>query len=170
MSRINFLSINLLAVFLLTFSGCGGGDFAEVSGTITSDGKPVPKLRVTFSPVPIGENNAVGPFSIGVTDAEGKFSLKTRYGDPGAFVGQHTTAYQYTDIGEDAMGDIRDQMDDAREDQDQEEFEKAKQKMAKMMEKLKGRPVLMRSYSTTVTVPKGGTTDLNIELTDMGGK
>ena len=167
MRNINFVSFNLLAVFLLAFSGCGSSDIAPVSGTVTSDGKPVEKLRVTFSPSAIGKNNAVGPFSIGVTDENGRFTLQTRYGDPGAFVGQHTTSYQYTDIGEDAMDEIRDQMDDAREDGDKEQFQQFQKELAKMKGKLKGRPILESRYTGTVIVPPGGTSDLKIELSEM---
>lgn len=168
MRNIKFLS--LVAVFLFAFSGCGGGDFVPVSGTVTSGGKPVPKLRVVLSPSPVGKNHAVGPFSLGVTDDDGRFTLKTRRGDPGAMVGQHTTSYQYTDIGEDAMGELRDQLADAKEEGDQEGFEKAKKNIAKMKAKLKGRPVLMQRYTAKISVPEGGTDDLKIELDDMGGE
>jgi len=170
MRSINFVLISLLSVSLLTFSGCGSGNFAPVSGTVTSDGKPVAKLRVIFSPMPIGGDHAVAPFSMGVTDDEGKFTLKTRHGDTGAFVGAHTTSFEYTDIGEDAMGELRDQMADAKEEQDSEAFQKAKQKMSKMIEKLKGRPVLMNRYTASISIPSGGTDSLNIELTEMGGE
>ena len=115
MRSINSISINLLALFLLVLTGCGDSDYAAVSGTVTSDGEPVPKLRVILSPDPIGDNNAVGPFSLGVTDANGQFSLQTRYGAAGAFIGQHTASFQYTDIGEDAMGELRDMMEEAKE-------------------------------------------------------
>jgi len=170
MRNINLISINFLAVFLLAFSGCGSGDFAPVSGTVTSDGKPVAKLRVVLSPMPIGKDHAVGPFSLGVTDENGKFSLKTRYGDNGAFVGVHTASFEYTDIGEDAMGELRDQMIDAKEDGDQEAFQKAQENIKKVMEKLKGRPVLSQRYKGQLTVPEGGTDDLKIELTEMKGQ
>jgi len=154
----------------VAFSGCGSGDFAPVSGKVTFNGEPVAKLRVILSPEPIGENNAVGPFSLGVTDDDGKFTLKTRYGDAGAFVGSHTTSYQYTDIGEDAMGELRDQLEDAKEDQDREGYDKIQQEIAKMQKKLNGRPVLFQRYTARITVPEGGTDELNIELSEMGGE
>ena len=171
----NFFSTGSLAFFLsavclLAFSGCGGGDFAPVSGTVTNDGKPVPKLRVVFSPSPVGNNHAVGPFSMGVTDDQGKFTLETRHGDTGAVVGAHTLSCQYTDIGEDAMGELRDQLEDAKDDGDREEFEKAKKNIEKMQAKLKGRPVLSQRYTATLSVPEGGTDDLKIELSKMGGQ
>lgn len=170
MRNFNLTSICLLAVLLSAFSGCGNGDFAPVSGTVTSDGKPVAKLRVVLSPMPIGDDHAVGPFSLGVTDDNGKFTLKTRYGDTGAFVGQHTASFEYTDIGEDAMGELRDQLADAKEEGDQEAFQKAQQNIQKMTEKLKGRPVLFQRYKGQLTVPEGGTDDLKIELSEMKGQ
>jgi hypothetical protein len=170
MRSINVISLSFLAVFLMAFSGCGSSEFAPVSGTVTSDGKPVGKLRVVFSPIPIDDDPAVAPFSIGITDADGKFTLETRYGDPGAFVGKHTTSYQYTDIGEDAMTDMRDQMDDAKDNGDKEAFKEAQQKIAKMKAKLKGRPILMDRYNAVITVPEGGTDDFKLELTEMEGQ
>lgn len=170
MHSIKFLSISLVAVCLFAFSGCSGGDFVPVSGTVTSGGKPVPKLRVVFSPSPVGNDHAVGPFSLGVTDDEGKFTLKTRHGDLGAMAGQHTTSYQYTDIGEDAMGELRDQLADAKEEGDQEGFEKARKNIVKMQAKLKGRPVLMQRYTGKISIPEGGTDDLKVELDEMGGQ
>lgn len=170
MSKINNTLPGLLAVAVLAFSGCGGGDFAPVSGTVTNNGKPVAKLRVVLSPSPVGDNHAVGPFSMGVTDDEGRFTLETRYGDTGAFIGQHTASFEYTDIGEDAMGELRDQLQEAKEEGDKEMFEKAKKNIAKMMDKLKGRPVLMQRYTDSITIPEGGTDNLKIELTEMTGE
>jgi len=68
MRNLSLFAVALSAACLIAITGCGGGDFAPVSGTVTYDGKPVPKLKVIFSPEPIGDNNTVGPYSKGVTD------------------------------------------------------------------------------------------------------
>jgi hypothetical protein len=165
------IPITLFAACVLPFSGCNSNDYtlAPVTGTATYNGKPIPKLSVVFSPQPIGENHAVGPFSTGVTDAEGKFTLKTRHGKDGALVGKHTVAFEYTDIGETAMGDLRDELADAKDEQSKEDFEEVKKKIANMKAKLKGRPVLDRLYKGTIDIPAGGSENLKLELTEMGG-
>lgn len=164
-----FIPITLFAACLLLFSGCNseGNSLAPVSGTVTFDGEPVPKLSVVFSPEPVGENNSVGPYSEGVTDAAGNFTLTSRYGDPGAVVGKHTVAFEYTDIGETAMADLRDDLADARDEGSTEDLEEVKKKIAELTAKLKGRPVLERSYPVTIDIPAGGTDNLKLELSEM---
>ncbi len=74
---------------LLFASGCGGVKAVPVSGTVTVDGKPLKDVAVNFTP--IAAEGAEGPGSSGVTDAEGRYSLKT-IGDRrvrGAVVGKH---------------------------------------------------------------------------------
>lgn len=125
------IPLALFAACLLPLAGCSskGYKLAPVSGTVTSNGEPVPKLSVVFSPEPIGENNSVGPYSAGVTDAAGKFTLTTRYDDDGAVVGQHRVAFEYTDIGETEMFDLRDELAEAQDEGNKEDFEIAKKKI-----------------------------------------
>jgi len=90
-------SIYLLffSVAIAMISGCTAkNELAPVSGTVTHEGKPVEKLRICFSPQPVGDNFEVGPFSQGKSDADGKFTLKTRYDDVGAIVGGHTLTFE----------------------------------------------------------------------------
>ena len=166
------LSIALLIVFSTVMSGCDSKDYVlvPVSGTITFDGKPVDKLRVTFSPKPVGENYAVGPYSLGTTDSQGKFTLKTRYGDDGAIVGAHGLAFQYSDISETAMGDIRMKLAEAQDMKDKALFAEAKKEMDELNAKLKGRPVLKGVYRKVVDVPSGGDPNLELDLATFGQK
>jgi hypothetical protein len=67
-------------------SGCGSSgrpDLAQVSGTITMDGKPLPDAQVVFSP-------ADGRPSTGATDASGKYSLTYIRDVKGAVLGTHS--------------------------------------------------------------------------------
>ena len=77
--------------------------------------------------------------------------------------------FEYTDIGETAMGDLRDELADAKDEQSKEDFEEVKKKIANMKAKLKGRPVLDRLYKGTIDIPAGGSENLKLELTEMGG-
>lgn len=150
---ISSFAIALLAIFSITISGCGNNSsLANVSGTITYEGKPVPKLSVFFSPQPVGDNIAPGPYSHGSTDADGKFTLKTRHKDAGALIGSHGLSFQYTDIGEEEMNEIR--------------IALASKKKNKKTAKLNGRPVLT-GCKTIIDVPAGGHEDLKLELSEM---
>jgi hypothetical protein len=58
---------------LLTFgAGCGGREFAEVEGTVTLDGKPLPDVEIVFVPAAARGNNANA-----YTDAQGRYKLQT---------------------------------------------------------------------------------------------
>ena len=82
-------ALALLAAVSL-FQGCGGTDYevVPVSGKITFGGRPAANINVTFQPKSGGQEGGRGSF--GVTDAEGRFTLRTV--DPeqdGAVVGKH---------------------------------------------------------------------------------
>jgi hypothetical protein len=169
MPNMNSMAIAFVALFVTFACGCSDKDYvtAPVSGTVTFEGEPVGKLRVSFNPAPVGENYAVGPYSRGTTDADGKFTLTTRYDDDGAVVGKHTLALQYSDISETAMADLRDGMLDAQEAGDKAGFDDIKKKIVELKAKLKGRPVLKQRYTKVLDVPSAGHADLQIELSEM---
>jgi len=82
----------LLALVVLCLSGCGSSDgytLVPVSGTITLDGQPLAGASVSFQRT--GGDTTVGPGSAAVTDASGKYELKTAEANsqPGAVVGMH---------------------------------------------------------------------------------
>jgi hypothetical protein len=63
---------------------------APVSGVIKLDGQPLPAARVTFLPlVEVTASMQSGPESTADTDASGRYSLKTVFGDPGASLGKN---------------------------------------------------------------------------------
>jgi hypothetical protein len=66
--------------------GCGGGgpQVAPVTGRVTLDGRPLEHADVTFQP-----DGARRP-SVGRTDADGRYELAYKRGQPGAIVGEHT--------------------------------------------------------------------------------
>lgn len=84
---LQFKNLSLLAPCLLSLilcGGCGGGpNTAEVAGTITIDGKPVPEVQVTFQPVDGSRA------SVGVTDATGRYRLDYSPSASGALIGEH---------------------------------------------------------------------------------
>lgn len=64
--------------------GCSGGPaINEVEGVVTSGGQPLEKVQVNFYP------GTDGPHSSALTDASGKFVLKTTDNRSGAVIGTH---------------------------------------------------------------------------------
>lgn len=73
----------VLVLMSLVASGCGSdkvSGLAPVTGTVTYQGKAVDGAGVTFIP------DGGGLTGVGVTDAQGKFTISTR-GQPGAQIG-----------------------------------------------------------------------------------
>lgn len=92
MLRIRKLMIAIASsVMLVLVCGCGGGPYelAPVSGVVTLYGNPLANATVSFSPRGEGKD-IVGPGSMGTTDAEGRFTLRTFKDERGAVVGNHT--------------------------------------------------------------------------------
>jgi hypothetical protein len=84
----------LIAIGVLGVVGCGSGSdkVVPVSGTITLDGQPLAGANITFQPTGGEKAGSAGPGSGAVTDAAGKYVLKTAEAKPcpGAVVGKHT--------------------------------------------------------------------------------
>jgi hypothetical protein len=83
----------LPALLALSVAGCGGseGDFAPVKGTITLDGEPLDGAKVEFD-IDTGElayGRSLGSTAYGLTDANGRYELKTTHKQEGALVGKH---------------------------------------------------------------------------------
>jgi hypothetical protein len=70
--------------------GCNrsGLNLAYVDGVVTFNGQPVENAGVIFKP-------DVGPFAMGTTDGEGKFTLITA-NNPGALIGEHKVGISKT--------------------------------------------------------------------------
>jgi len=101
-SRFALLFVALLA------SGCNHDPYgvAQVSGKVTLDGKPVPQLAVMFQPVAPEGNINPGPGSYGITDAEGRYSLRlVGKESPGAVIGKHKVRMDPYSEPQSAIGD-----------------------------------------------------------------
>ncbi|MEM7812815.1 MAG: hypothetical protein AAF532_15165 [Planctomycetota bacterium] len=80
-------------VMTVAAAGCGKArfDYAPVSGRVTLDGEPVADAIIRFVPEKTGDSAIVGPSSVAVTDADGRYELRvSRPGTPrGAVPGRH---------------------------------------------------------------------------------
>jgi hypothetical protein len=76
----------VLILLSIILPGCGSGEqeIAPVHGRVTLDGKPLHNADVQFQP-----DNSMRPSS-GRTDADGRYDLMYKRGQPGALVGAHT--------------------------------------------------------------------------------
>jgi hypothetical protein len=87
----------LAGVFAVSLVGCGSGPYVPVSGVVTVNGKPYRNAYLQFQPMASAENPNPGRGSVGHTDENGHFTLKTDDGHEGAAVGKHrvriTTKY-----------------------------------------------------------------------------
>jgi len=82
----------LLAPLAVVCAGCSSGDYktAPVSGQVTLNGKPVENVEVMFQPVATDKSFNPGPGSYGITDADGRYTLKLIGKETkGAVVGKH---------------------------------------------------------------------------------
>jgi len=96
-----------LAIFALCCAplvGCGaavgGGKYAPVEGTITLAGEPLVGATVTLRPEPMDPKQE--DESLGTTDANGKFSIKTGKKD-GCPVGHYRVAVSKAVDGEETL-------------------------------------------------------------------
>jgi len=72
-------------------SGCSatGESYAEVTGKVTIDGVPAPKVLVTFEPQIDDPRVKMRPASFGPTDENGEFRMMRRAKQSGVVLGLH---------------------------------------------------------------------------------
>ena len=172
-SSIAVLSL-CFALMLFTSIGCKGDGFslAPVSGTVTVDGEPVGDLKIVFYPKSSKENVNPGPFSTGKTDSEGKFTMVSRSGEPGAVVGPHRVGFELPgDMDESALGEAQADLEEltAEGDADAASVKAARDKIAAIRKKMKGFAFVPARYLSSpiisVEVPAEGLSDYAVELT-----
>lgn len=89
MKQVRRLAAVAVVALAAAAAGCGGAKYAAVSGVVTVNGKPYKNAVVSFQPVSTAGNQEPGRGSSGVTDEQGRFTLKGHDGRPGAVVGKH---------------------------------------------------------------------------------
>jgi hypothetical protein len=85
----------LAAAVALAACGCGKPKLAPVRGQVKLDGKPLANVMVTFQPISKKKGDNPGPGSAGVTDDQGRYTLKIssqQMDGDGAVVGEHQVA------------------------------------------------------------------------------
>ena len=81
--------------------GCSGNpNLAEVSGTITLDGKPLPKAMITFTP------SSGGATSFGKSNDSGHYRMMFGENEPGAWIGANKVSIRTGDVLPDNSGSV----------------------------------------------------------------
>ena len=150
--------------------GCLGDGFAlaPVTGTVTFDGTPVADLTITFSPKSTEDKPTPGPFSTATTDSEGKFTLVSRAGKPGAVIGPHRVTIRLpADATSAKLRDANDRVKDLRA-ADAATLQAAKDDVTRIEEKVKKYSFIPARYLNSpileLDVPAEGLTDHVIEM------
>jgi hypothetical protein len=79
-------------VVVLACCGCSEAEYtlAKVSGKVTKAGQPVSGAVILFQPMASTAQTSAGPGSSAITDAEGRYELKTyKEKKEGAVIGRH---------------------------------------------------------------------------------
>lgn len=78
-------------MFAVACGGCNQSPFklVPVSGSVSLDGQPLAGGIVNFQPIVGGPGANAGPGSTARTGTDGRYTLATIRGEPGAVVGKH---------------------------------------------------------------------------------
>ena len=150
----------LITVGLLAAIGCDGGKYPTVSGTVTADGQPVAMVRVVFMPMAVGDNHTPGPWSKGVSDETGHYTLRTRYGEPGAVAGPHKVGFLWDDIDFDEISELRAESKSGQGVKAQS----AKTRLEEIKQKMASRPKLKEYENLTFEVSKEGAANADFDV------
>ncbi len=105
-SRFFSMAMLVLGLAALAFSGCSSGPmFATVTGVVTVNGKPAPKVHVEFHPD--ASKGTKGPSSYADTDDAGRYTLSYSTKDlegEGAVVGWHKVVLTDSRLAESETG------------------------------------------------------------------
>jgi hypothetical protein len=161
------LLIALFATATMSFIGCSdkGYQLAPVSGKITADGNPIANIRVVFAPRTQTGDAVTGPWSSGITNEQGEFTLFTRYDEKGAVVGVNDVSFAYDDMDPDTYEDLLDELAGARNGEDKAEFERIKKAVAEAKVLLE-RPAASEELTEEFEVTSGGSSEANFDINE----
>lgn len=122
------------------------------------DGEPVSGATVVFTPVGSAAAPIPGPYSSGVTNEQGEFTLRTRRDDDGAVPGPHRVGVEYGDKEE--LSELKFELREA-----DEKFKPAiQQRIDELKTLFKTRVKIPTNVVHQFEVPKDGTASANFEL------
>ncbi|HWL10665.1 MAG TPA: hypothetical protein VNQ76_19820 [Planctomicrobium sp.] len=114
MNRLFIMFVTTLCVSASL--GCGNGErYVPVRGTVTMDGQPLENVNLLFEPLSVGDELPAGKPSVGKTDVQGKFQLRSPLGKrDGAVAGPHRvrilSSVNKPEYSEKQINDARDRL------------------------------------------------------------
>ena len=127
-------------------------------------------MEVVFYPKPTEENPTPGPFSVGTTDNEGKFTLVTRNGDPGAVIGINQVGFELPGASQSALDAAKNNLQELMGDPaaNKEGIMLVRDRIATIEETRKQfsmvAPKFLKSRTLEITVPPEGLVDSEIDV------
>jgi hypothetical protein len=165
MKNISKLAFAFFGTASLLLVGCGGSDgLVPVSGKVTVDGQPLAGVRVVFNPLATSDNLSPGTWSSGLTNAEGEFTLVNKNRKEGAVIGSHAVQFEYDDVDADAMEDLKDDLELAKEEGSKADAAALLEEKKNIERLQKTRPRFSENFEMKFTVPDAGTKDANFEV------
>lgn len=158
----------LLLAFLVI--GCSDSRFplAPISGTITLDGEPLEGAEVVFAPMENKNTTVVGPASVGYTDQEGRFTLKTIKGRTGAVLTNHRVSVGFGEIDEAAVAAKVDAITEQNLNMPEQKVLALESKVRKSMMSKKSIPESYNKKTQLRFEVRGPTEDANFDLKSDG--
>ncbi|MFT5304207.1 MAG: hypothetical protein ACI87E_001671 [Mariniblastus sp.] len=160
-NKTNLMVVLLAAISLLAI-GCAESKYEAVSGKVTANGEPVPNVRLVFTPMVVGENHNPGPYSMGLTNEDGIFKLKTRYDEPGAVAGPHKVGFEWADVDFDSMSTLNEELGEVQGDA--AKMAAVQRSIDELKQKLESRPKVDFRTVIEIEIPQGGTDSADFEI------
>jgi hypothetical protein len=90
-ARSNLL-LGVICIGASLLTGCSRREFAEVTGTVTLDGKPLDHVEIQFLPAP--DKGNAGPTACAYTDEQGRYRLRCdKEEKEGTVLGPHRVCF-----------------------------------------------------------------------------
>ena len=160
----------LICLLIVLAVGCSDGQFqlAPISGTVTFDGEPLVGAEVVFAPVENKDVIEVGPASVGYTDDQGRFNLKTVKGRQGAVVTNHRVSVGFGEVDEAAVAAKVDEVTSKNLNMPERKVMALEAKVRKSMMSKMSIPEAYNKNTRLRFVVQGPTEDANFDLKSDG--
>jgi len=163
----------LVPLLTLILSGCAGSDrpsMAPASGIVTLNGEPVDGASLTFIPTAGGRPGSA------ITDAQGRYTIKTYEDAPGAIIGEHkVSVIKISGPGADVMqGDAPAEPPETGSGEDDgsdglseiEIFDSGETKESEIIYDVPQKYMNADESGLLITVPPEGSSELHLQLID----
>ena len=132
------------------------------------DGEPLEGAEVVFAPMEIENQAKVGPASVGMTDSNGVFTLKTIRGTNGAVATNHKVSVSFGELDEAAVAAKVDEVYQKNRNMSESEFMNLERKIRRSMKNPKSIPETYNRKTILKMEIQGATEKANFALLSDG--